>query len=76
MDIKIEKGIPVPSNGTKGEFPFHEMDVGDSFLVPEGRKRSVSSAACYYSGPRGKGSGKKFAVLRQKDGSYRCWRLK
>jgi len=38
MTFKIESGIPLPkrtSMGRKGtEFPFADMDVGESFLMP------------------------------------------
>lgn len=38
MEIKIEKGIPLPSGGANG-IPWtgilKTMDVGDSFAVPE-----------------------------------------
>lgn len=38
MTFKIESGIPLPkrtSVGRKGtEFPFADMDVGESFLMP------------------------------------------
>lgn len=35
--MKIEKGIDSPKNVTKGRafiYPFRQMEVGDSFLVP------------------------------------------
>ncbi len=37
MSFDIESDVPMVSNrrGRKAvEFPFHQMDVGDSFLVP------------------------------------------
>ena len=35
MEIKIEKGVPVPRRRTKGSYleVFDEMEVGDSFVV-------------------------------------------
>lgn len=30
-NYKVEKGVPMPS---KSCFPFGEMEVGDSFLIP------------------------------------------
>ena len=36
--IKVEKGVPVPERKVLYSiFPFHEMEVGDSFLVERGR---------------------------------------
>lgn len=30
-NYKVEKGVPLPS---KSGFPFGEMEIGDSFLIP------------------------------------------
>lgn len=37
MTYKIEKGVPVPSRGLPAKpipYPFGEMELGDSFVVP------------------------------------------
>jgi len=36
MSIKIEKGIPYVAGkrGRKSEYPWEEMEVGDSFFAP------------------------------------------
>lgn len=37
MTFKIEKGIPVPTKGLQAKpipYPFAEMELGDSFVVP------------------------------------------
>jgi len=55
-DFKIEKGIPLPvrSNEWMILYPFKQMKVGDSFLVPYGetaqatvKKRVMASSRRY-----------------------------
>lgn len=66
--IKVESDRPLP-----GKFPFDQMKVGDSFVIPEGVTRSaVTMAAWRY----GKKTGTKFSVKRLLDGKgYACWRV-
>ena len=67
MAYEIEKGVPL-----KPKYPFLEMDVGDSFVVPlVDRARPVRTAATRAS----KVYGKKFACRIQTDGSLRVWRI-
>jgi diaminopimelate decarboxylase len=36
MKIKIETGVPVPKKATrKSQYPFREMEIGNSFFVNE-----------------------------------------
>lgn len=64
--IVIEKGIPIPN-----KFPFKDMEVGDSFLIPENIPRTtVQVAAARY----GKPLGKLFTIRKTPDGA-RCWRV-
>ena len=63
----IDKGIPLPKR-----YPFDQMEVGDSFAVPEGINRTrVSVAAMRY----GREHKMKFTVRQMPDRSLRCWRL-
>lgn len=64
--IVIEKGIPIPN-----KFPFKDMEVGDSFLIPAGVARSTAqTAAIRY----GKPLGKRFTIRKTPEGD-RCWRV-
>ena len=64
-DIKVESNIPLPI-----KYPFANMRMGDSFLLPEGVNRiAVAVAASRY----GRSNNKKFTVRKTKDG-FRCWR--
>lgn len=65
--ITIEKGLPPP----KDRFPFEEMEIGDSFLLPPDIKRmTVQVAALRHK----KKTGKVFSVKKTSQG-YRCWRV-
>ena len=67
LQVEIEKQIPVPK-----KYPFHQMQVGDSFAVPPDiRRQTVSVAALRY----GRNHGMKFVVRMMPDRSYRCWRI-
>lgn len=72
MTFKLSKSVPLP--GTQGgegiaRYPFAEMDVGDSFLVPHSLSESVK-AACYSYGRRHR---MKF-VSRKVGNGRRVWR--
>lgn len=81
---RVEKGIPLPprrSNGKLGPritYPLLEMDVGDSFFVPEGPEeyanRRLSAAVSNYV--RHHPELKLRFVVRVVAGGQRCWRIK
>ena len=65
--MKVEKNIPLPRR-----YPFNDMQVGDSFAVPEGIARTaVNIAAMRY----GNKHGCKFTVRQMPDRTLRCWRI-
>lgn len=68
--IKVDKNVPPPRQ--RGKYPWRQMEVGDSFLVPEGMENSVRYAASYF---RKRNPDYKFMVRKQEDGTYRCWRI-
>ena len=65
-EIKIEKGIQIPSHGNT-LYPFSEMQVGDSFACKKANVRSIASL-------QAKKLGMKFTVRKQPEG-YRVWRI-
>jgi len=70
--IQLDKGVPIPKRPVGGRnliYPFHIMEVGDSFEFPAERKLSVSALA----GLRGREIGAKFSI-RKTGQTYRCWR--
>lgn len=65
--IRVDKDVPIPKR-----YPFEQMEVGDSFAVPEGINRTrVSVAAMRY----GREHKMKFTVRQMPDRSLRCWRV-
>lgn len=54
------------------KYPFDEMSVGDSFVVPLDGKEKVR-VACFNEGAR---KNKKFSLGMDEEGDIRCWRLK
>ena len=68
MTYKIEKNITPPVRHT---WPFSQMEVGDSVLIPADlRRRAQIYAHSYFSE-----HGKTGTTEMQKDGSLRVWRL-
>ncbi len=67
--MKIEKNVPMPRRGY--DLPFDQMEVGDSFVLPDsvspGYARVLINAAQ-------KKLRKKFS-LRNVGKQYRCWRV-
>ena len=72
MNYKIEKAIEVPpiKTGRYTKYPFHEMNIGDSFFAIDIPAENLRSAASYF-GLRNK---RKYMV-RKVDGGVRCWRM-
>jgi len=76
----IESGIPVaPRQPTGGfKYPWHLLNKGDSFFVPEGEAPKTFTASVYTRNQverKSKGKTKKF-VVRRVDGGHRVWRVK
>lgn len=70
----VEKGIPIPkpkSGGAPSKYPWDQLAVGDSFLVPDKTKKTFSSQLLY----RGKRNGCKY-IARDVEGGVRVWRVK
>ena len=75
---KIESKVEVPVVHSKHQYPWPQMEVGDSVLIQAEKgeslfslKRKVGPAARYY----GEKTGKKFKTLMEHDGNgVRVWR--
>ena len=70
----IQKGVPIPplpkrTGGPRSrQYPFHEMEVGDSFVA--------SPRVCQASTEYGSRYGKKFTTRRVDDVFVRVWRIR
>lgn len=74
--IEIEKGVPLPARPKrKGaqptKYPYHKMEVGDSFLVPEPPKTFRAQVNNWGR----ECNGKKFCYRTTPEG-VRVWRIK
>lgn len=69
MTVKIENGIPL-SRDRYNKYPWHQMNVGDSFLFPQ----NIKSANTYSVASNASKNGKQFLTRSTPDG-YRCWRV-
>lgn len=73
MTYQIEKNIQMPASVRAGrtyKYPFTQMEVGDSFFVPEKTAARFQSTASSAS----KRHSMKFRC-RNVDGGVRCWRV-
>ena len=73
--MKIEKGVPLPTNDAK--YPFAKMEVGDSFAVTLDDKKT-SSRVSTYAHIGGKRLGMKFVVrtvVEKGRKMIRVWRI-
>lgn len=64
---RIDKNIPLPQ-----KWPFPDMKVGDSFLVPDDIRRSTINVAAKRYGDKHK---MKFTIRLTEDRKLRCWRI-
>lgn len=82
MAFRIEKSIPLPGPNVFGRrvYPLHEMEPGDSFLVPcrdeerEGRQKAIGIAARKYAQRHRRNGAPRFTT-RRVEGGVRCWRI-
>ena len=73
----VEKGIPVAMWARQGKYPWHEMEVGDSFMVPgltENKTPTgaykVTAAVAYFNSKH-----KQKFTARTVEGGMRVWRI-
>ena len=69
--IRVEKGIPVPGK----KYPYLEMEVGDSFLIPTTVKHPAGVGREGRNHAARHGKDMDFKAMKVADG-YRCWRIK
>ena len=67
---EIEKGVPLPEEKKKHNYPYEDLQVGESFFVPDGNMNLL----CNYNRVRGKRLERKF-VCRKEGKGIRVWRV-
>lgn len=69
--FRIEKGIPLPPSRRQGKYPIAQLEVGDSFFVPDA-DLPKSRGQGFHS------LGKRYAfklAIKNEDGGIRIWRV-
>lgn len=69
--IKIEKGIPFHKDPASANYPFGDMESGDSFAIPGIEAQTVRLAITYQH----KKTKRRFKTRTQPDGTLRVWRV-
>ena len=73
MKVKIEKGIPIPTNKGRLSLPWELLGIGDSFLVDNRiRTECIRNNAQYYA----KKLKRKFSIRKVEEDGTRVWRIK
>ena len=71
QEIKIDRNVPVPRSISRAKYPFGELEVGESFLIPGKRTVDISGTIGL---ARVKFRPWKFAS-RTVEGGVRVWRI-
>jgi len=73
MTIQIDKEIPIPEiHKTRLIYPFHMMNIGDSFSVPADKAASMRNCIIHYQ----KKNKAKFLTRLNRNGTQvRVWRV-
>ena len=69
ISVEVSRDVPVPE--PRRRYPYVDMDIGDSFVMPAGSSMQVVCNANYRAGKR---LGRKF-IARKLEGGIRVWRV-
>ena len=75
MKFKLEKDIPIPAKQMRKKqsiYPFNKMEVGDSFIVPLNKIKTMRTAIAHYKKRHPEWS---YASRTLQEG-FRIWRIK
>lgn len=67
---EIAKDVPLPETRKRHNYPYEDMQVGESFWVKDGNM----NALCNSNRIKGKKLGRKFVCRKENDG-VRVWRV-
>lgn len=67
MEISIEKGVPMPTVKTRSSYPLKQMQIGDSFVIPNDSKVNGLRQCAKYAGVK---------IAQRREGhNVRIWRI-
>jgi hypothetical protein len=69
IEMKISKNIPIPEDKMRRQYPYKEMEIGDSFYIEDLGLPVVCNNNYRY----GKKLGMKFIARKEREG-VRVWR--
>jgi hypothetical protein len=71
----IDKGVELPTlvPGKSSKYPFKDMEIGDSFLVPHGGDDTAKHKIYSSASNTGRRMQRKFTIRRLPEG-FRVWR--
>lgn len=72
VEFKIEKDVEMPAGTRRHNLPLQEMEIGDSFLIPNG---AISKASMHATLSRVKREGKGSYQTRSVAEGIRVWRV-
>lgn len=76
--FQLTQSVPVPEDtgrrGRRRKYPFHKMDIGDSFTVGQSRRDEQNLRQAVTNHRRRGGEGV-FTVRRIGNEEVRCWRV-
>lgn len=68
--FEIEKDVPLPTIKHGKKYPWEQMDVGDSFFVPEVKQSLMGTNAAHNT----RMTGRRYTT-RKENGGVRVWRV-
>jgi len=74
---EIERDVPIPKGRRPGPpkiYPIQEMEIGDSFLIPNEDVRGRKSVTQFVV-PQAKRYGYRLTTRKLSDGGFRVWRV-
>lgn len=71
--FQLEKGVPLPDaySVRKRQYPFAQMEIGDSFSAPEEMRARLSAALSTHK----RRHGGEYRILRDSRTTVRCYRI-
>jgi hypothetical protein len=75
LTIQIESDVPMPAvrrSGKESQYPFAQMDVGDSFAMPIDFMGKLRGASQHY---RKRNPEQRFSIRAEDGETCRCWRV-
>lgn len=74
---RIEKGVPMPAirRSNEAEFPFRELQIGESFEVPAAKAGKTGVRLSTAAQNCRRYTGRRFAIRKINGRTFRAWRV-